>query len=477
MKVTLGIDVACQAAHQASCADEAGRFVWSGLRFRTSPDELTRLWERLPAGADEVEVVLEPTRNAWVPLAAWFRAHGARVLPVPPEQAADLRRYYNKHTKSDRLDSRVLARLPLLHADCGLHPFADAGPADPLRRAVRRRAQLVGRRVATCQRIDALLELLGPDWGQVLGGTDYGKTALDVLHRGLADPNALRRFGRSRLTALLVKTSRGHWREDKADALLAAAATTLRLWADTGELDFAELAKDLSGEARIATLLTAEIEALDARIDVLYQAADPNGIIVSGPGLGVVLAAAILGGFGDLTRFANLAGVRAFTGLVPHLNQSGTSHHRGTITRAGDPALRAALFLAADQARKVDPQLAARYQRLVVTERKHHTAAVCTLAAVLATRLAACWRAGKPYVLRDTDGTELTAAEGRQICADHYQVSADQRAAGRTLRNSQRLKTGTSRRKKESQGAPATGPSARKPTTAATPTAATGDRS
>lgn len=160
--------------------------------------------------------------------------------------------------------------------------------------------------------------------------------------------------------------------------------------------------------------------------------------------------------------------MRAFTGLVPHLNQSGTSHRRGTITRAGDPALRAALFQAADRARTVDPQLAARYHRLVVAERKHHTSAVCTLAAVLATRLAACWRTGKPYLLRDTDGTEVTAAEGRQICASRYRVSAEQRAAGRTLRTAARLKTGTSRRRKESHSAPATGSSAGKPTIAAT---------
>ena len=35
MKIRLGIDVACRAAHQASCADEAGVFAWSGHRFRT----------------------------------------------------------------------------------------------------------------------------------------------------------------------------------------------------------------------------------------------------------------------------------------------------------------------------------------------------------------------------------------------------------------------------------------------------------
>jgi hypothetical protein len=59
---------------------------------------------------------------------AWFRRHGAIVVLVPPEQAADLRAYYAKHTKTDRLDSRVLARLPVLHPD-GLHPIRPWVPA------------------------------------------------------------------------------------------------------------------------------------------------------------------------------------------------------------------------------------------------------------------------------------------------------------------------------------------------------------
>ena len=51
---------------------------------------------------------MEPTRNTWVPLAAWFRRHGAHVVLVSAERSADLRAYYAKHTKSDRLDSILL---------------------------------------------------------------------------------------------------------------------------------------------------------------------------------------------------------------------------------------------------------------------------------------------------------------------------------------------------------------------------------
>jgi hypothetical protein len=50
------------------------------------------LWSMLPDGTDpaEVLVVMGPARNAWAPLAAWFRCRGARVVPVPPERSADL---------------------------------------------------------------------------------------------------------------------------------------------------------------------------------------------------------------------------------------------------------------------------------------------------------------------------------------------------------------------------------------------------
>jgi hypothetical protein len=69
MKIRLGIDIACRSPHHAACADETGKMLWSGHRFRTTPTDLAALWARLPAEAVEVMVVMEPTRNAWVPLA------------------------------------------------------------------------------------------------------------------------------------------------------------------------------------------------------------------------------------------------------------------------------------------------------------------------------------------------------------------------------------------------------------------------
>jgi transposase len=455
-ELRLGIDVACRADHWASLADERGEFIWSGWKFRTTTADLEALWAKIPADA-ELTVVMEPTRNAWVALAAWLRARGAKVVLVRPERSADLRDYYNKHTKTDRLDSRVLARLPLLHPE-GLRTIDDLGPADSLRRAVRHRSSLQKRRTQAMQRLDALVELLGPGWADVLGSGDYNKTALAVLER-YADPHALKKLGRKRLSAFVIRTSHGHWRETKADELLAAAAETIALWA-AGGLDFAQLGHDIAAEVRLIQSLQGELTAIEARIGVLYKQIDPAGIVVSAPGLGVTLAAAILGRTGDLNRFGNLGGIRKFTGIVPKVDQSGLANSHKGLTKSGDAGLRLTLFLAADFARKVDPTLAARYHRLVVDQGKHHVSALCTIAAVLMTRIAACWRNGERYVLRDTDGTEISEEQGRAICAQRYKIDPALRAARRKNSTAKDLKRRTSRRRKKStEAAPASGPS------------------
>lgn len=304
-----------------------------------------------PAGA-RVVAVMEPTRNAWVPLAAWLQARGVEVSVVPPEQSADLRDYFNKHTKTDRLDSKMLARMPMLHPE-SLRTIDSLGPADPFKRATRHRTSVQKRRVAAAMRLDALLEMLGPGWAELFGTVSYGKTAVAVLER-YANPHAIKKLGRSRLTKLLIRASRGHWREAKADEILAAADETLALWA-AGGLDFDELADDIAIEVRLIKALDAEIAALDDRIEALYEQADPAGIVVSAPAIGVTLAAGILSRTGDFNRFDSLAGVRSFTGLVPKIDQSGASDHHNGPTKTGDPGLRQALFLAADLARKIDP--------------------------------------------------------------------------------------------------------------------------
>lgn len=463
MALTLGIDVACRAAHQATLAVD-GKTVWRGRKFWTRPADLERLWSDLDLGdPGELTVVVEPTRNAWIVVAEWFRRHGATVVMVPTTQSSDLRKYYSKHTKNDRIDSELLARLPLLHPE-GLRPYSGQGPADPLRRLTKQRSTMVKRRTAVYARLDALTELLGPAWYEAINAR-YGIAALEFLAR-YADPHAVIRLGQARLSRFLIGRSRGAWREDRAAVLVAAARETLALWRlDDGRdgMDFAELAADIAHEAEQALFLTGQIKEIDERIANLYADADPQGIVASAPGVGPTISAVIAGRIGDPHRFASLAAIRAYSGLVPKVSQSGVTKVESNITKAGDPLLREMLFAAADQARRIDPQLAAKYQRLMAGDR-HHCSAICHLATTYLTRIATCMRNGEHYVLRDVDGSVITEAEGRAIVKDRYQLDPRRRDNIRHQRMHERHKQAAGQESQESRGAPTSQPATDKPT-------------
>ena len=210
-------------------------------------------------------------------------------------------------------------------------------------------------------------------------------------------------------------------------------------------IDFAELAADVAVEAEQAQMLTEQIDDLDERCANLYTEADPSGIIASAPGVGPVTCAVIAGRIGDPHRFHSLAAIRAYSGPDPQAQPVRTKHSTSHgLTKAGDPLLREALFTAADQARKTDPQLAAKYKRLMTTER-HHDSAICHIATMLLTRIATCWRTGEHYVLRDTDGRPITAEQGQHLVRIHHAVDKRTRINAASKRYSQRQKGRTDR--------------------------------
>ena len=299
-------------------------------------------------------------------------------------------------------------------------------------------------------RLDALLEILGPEWHQAFKADLGNKTSLRFLAAGYADPHTVRRLGRARLGRFLYRHSRGAFGDALAVQILAAARASLELWGEN-DLSFPDLAEDIAIEARLALALTEEIKELDERIEVIVRERDPHGIITSAPGVGAVTGAVILGRLGDASRFSSLAAARSFSGLVPSLDSSGVSGRHGGPTKRGDALLREALFLSANQARRLDPALAAKYHRLMVETGKHHNSALCHIATTLLTRVVACWKNQTSYQIRDVDGRPVDRDEARAIIAERYQIPEHIRRA--------RTTTGTGRRSKESQSAPSAGPS------------------
>ena len=138
---SIGIDLAVTATHKAVVLDwTSNRFVSKLLKFRTDPAAIDRVLAAARADApDDVQLmaILEATGMSWYSVGLYLQRHGVDVYRVNGQQVADLRRVYQRYAKSDRIDARVLARLPLLCPE-NLHrcPFP-SGPQMALQRACR----------------------------------------------------------------------------------------------------------------------------------------------------------------------------------------------------------------------------------------------------------------------------------------------------------------------------------------------------
>lgn len=454
----VGIDLGIASAHTVRVLNEAGETIAKRKAWPTV-DSLSEIEAAALVGAPagtRLEVVVEPTGPAWLPIAVFFDRRGHVVHRVSSAKAADLRRFLSRHTKTNGIDADTLARLPL---------FDPAG-LQPLRLPDAQRAAL-DRRVRACDRltragaehkvrIKDLVRQLMPM--TPLGG-DLGAADLAVLERW-ADPNRLLAAGVKRVTAVIVKASNNHQGSDRADEWIAAAEASVELYAGHSAVAFADLAAEVATEVRLLRAVQAELAAHAAERETCYRWVDPTMLARSLPGFADVGAPVLVTAMGDPARFAAGKQFRAFSGLTPRACETGDTDRKGQpMSKAGPSLLRTTLIRAADHARKQDPQLARIYWLQMVERGKDHLGALCVVAANLAERAWAVLHRQMPYVLCDTDGRPVTAAEAKQIIAEHWTVPADVRTRRRSTKHTkagkapQKVLTGQSTQSARSAGA------------------------
>src|SRR2546429_5423579 len=136
----VGIDLGIASAHTVRVLDGSGREVCR-RRCELSMASLLLIEAAALVGAPEgtrLEVVMEATGPAWLPIAVFFSARGHAVFRVSSAKAADLRRFLRRHAKSNGIDAETLARIPLADPG-GLQrlelPGADAAALDRRGRA------------------------------------------------------------------------------------------------------------------------------------------------------------------------------------------------------------------------------------------------------------------------------------------------------------------------------------------------------
>ncbi len=306
------------------------------------------------AHGTRLEVVIEPTGPAWLPIAVFFTARGHTVYRVSSAKAHDLRRVLSRQAKSNGIDADTLARLPLV-CPAGLYPLElpDASRV-ALDRRVRACDRLTQAGATHKRRLKDLVRQLLPT--SPLAG-DLGAADLAVLDRTGGDPHALLRIGPARLARLITRASTGH--QDSADRVqrwLAAGRAALELYGEHPAVAFSDLAAEVQTEVRLLRAVQAELDRHTTQREYCYRWVDPLGLARSLPGLAEVGGPALAATMGPASRFATASRFRSFTGLAPRASETGNTDRKGQpMSKAGNRLLRTTLVRAADTARKLDP--------------------------------------------------------------------------------------------------------------------------
>jgi transposase len=315
--------------HDVEIVDEAGRL----LARRRLPEGLqgvTRLhaliaeqmpddWADLEPGAatGRVKVGIETDRGPWV---GALVAAGYEVFGINPLSVA---RYRERHStsgaKSDAADAHLLAEIVRLDRAHHRPVAADSAEAEAIKLTARTHQSLIWDRTRHVLRLRSTLREYFPVALQAFPDLD-APDALELLGRA-PDPDQAARLSHTTITAALRKARRRHL-EDRAHELQRLLRTQgLR---QPPVLQDAYAAVVASEVAVIATL-NVQIERLGAVVGEYFGRHRDAEIYTSLPGLGVILAARILGEFGDdPDRYADAKARKNYAGTSPITRASGT---------------------------------------------------------------------------------------------------------------------------------------------------------
>jgi len=383
-----GIDIA-KRKHEVSIIDSEGKLLSQSLSFannREGSDKLLAFFVRLNVSAEELVVGMEATGHYWLSLYSWLVEKGYDVKVINPIQSDAFRKMSIRKTKNDSKDSLVIAQL-MRFGEYSTTRLSEEN-IHALKQLSRYRLSLVEECGNCKRRVIALLDQVFPEYETLFSDT-FGTTSKELL-LNYPTPEDMLSISSKKLATLLTKTSKGKFRDEKANQIKKAASDSFGVTfaRDAFSFQIRQLIEQI-------TFLEKQTEELEKKLAALLK--KTNMVITTIPGIGETLGAAIIGEIGDIDRFDAPEKLVAFAGLDATVSQSGEfSGTQGGMSKRGSPYLRRAIWMAASRAAFCDPILSKYYQSL--KERgKHHLTAVSAVARKMCNIIFTILKENRPY--------------------------------------------------------------------------------
>ena len=445
---SVGIDLAGTGEHKVRCLDERAQMC-DGFSFETTRVGLAKLEERVFSGGSNPVIVFEPTGLAWLLVAVYLKSRhpDSRLVRVQAQKVVALRKYLNRSSKSDKIDSLTLAKMPFIDPEKLEEIYFPPAKLYAIHRLARQRKRLENDIAGRKKRIGSIMDGYFPGLRSAFS-YPWSAQARAFL-RSRVNPLAVVQRGEKALHTFLAKT-RKHCELDpcvESHAVYIAcreAAALYKASSPVGTVDvdfFTALQDEINREMRLLEIEEAESAAIAKRIEKLYQELHPSDNLRTIPGVGLHTAPVFLSTVGDPARFRSQASFANYCGIVPGANQSSEMEAKGLrMTKAGPTIMRWALFQAGGISRAHDPQLAWTYYREMVHNGKNHMQAMGAVMSHLSARVLAVLREDKPYQIRDVDGRPVSHEEAKEIVQSRYQVPEEIRRERRRFGHPQATK-------------------------------------
>lgn len=336
--IFVGIDIA-KKTHQVAITSNEGKIIGKTFKFSNTIDGFNLFLEKLSAVNTDVsqfEIGMEATGHYWLNLYTWLSDKNFKVHVINPLQSDALRNLYIRKTKTDSVDSKIIADV------IRIGEYSETQLADDkiisLRDLSRQRFFLVDMASDIKRKIIAMMDRIFPEYQDFFSDM-FGKTSIQVM-KECTSPEQILEIPTEKLTSLLKKASRGRFSENKAKELktLAASSFAALLSSDMTSLLIRQMLEQID-------LLEKQISDIEKIIASQFN--EFNTKLTTIPGISSTLGAVILSEIGDINRFEKSKHLVAFAGMDPTLKQSGnfvgTESH---MSKRGSPYLRRAIWLA-----------------------------------------------------------------------------------------------------------------------------------
>lgn len=387
----VGIDVG-KRNHEAAIIDEKGAIKGGkSFRFANSHEGIALLLGHINKhnpNKEEIVFGLEATGHYWLSLYDHLSQEGFKLHVINPIQTDSLRNFNIRSTKTDSVDSQLIANAVRM----GNFPQTRLAEDDLLELKELGRLRLSHSSMVgdIKRRVISTLDRVFPEY-ETLFTDIFGATSIQLLSE-YPTPEALASLETEKLAGIIASLSRGRFGMEKAQEIQSKAQNTFgnRFAQQALVLQIKQLLEQIK-------LVEEQMAELDAIIAQKVSTISPVATTI--PGFGPVLGAVLVGEIGDIRRFDSAAKLVAFAGIDPSLRQSGEFEgSKIHMSKRGSPHLRRAIWMAAMNASKNDPTLKEYYQKKRA-EGKHHMRALGAVCRKLCHIIFAVMRDNKPYQL------------------------------------------------------------------------------